>query len=117
MSEILVNVTRGNAIESIHRGHIVVVNSKGDILYQLGNPDFNICLRSCAKPLQTLPIITTGTADTFSFTPAELAVMSGSLNGQDFVLFCFKTPNFEAVSQFKKWQIIVNFRRGPTTKI
>ena len=91
MSEILVNVTRGNAIESIHRGHIVVVNSKGDILYQLGNPDFNICLRSCAKPLQTLPIITTGTADTFSFTPAELAVMSGSLNGQDYQVNTIKS--------------------------
>lgn len=84
MSEILVNVTRGHAIESIHRGHIAVVDSKGDILYQLGNPDFNICLRSCAKPLQALPVITTGTADRFSFSPAELAVMSGSLNGQDF---------------------------------
>ncbi|MBW2221819.1 MAG: asparaginase [Deltaproteobacteria bacterium] len=91
MSDILVNVTRGNAIESIHRGHIVVVNSKGDILYQLGNPDFNICLRSCAKPLQALPIITTGAADTFSFTPAELAVMSGSLNGQDFQVNTIKS--------------------------
>ncbi len=91
MSEILVNVTRGNAIESIHRGHIVVVNSKGDILYQLGNPDFNICLRSCAKPLQALPVITTGAADTFSFTPAELAVMSGSLNGQDFQVNTIKS--------------------------
>lgn len=91
MSEMLVNVTRGNKIESIHRGHLVIVNSKGDILYQLGNTDFNICLRSCAKPLQALPVITTGAADTFNFTPAELAVMSGSLNGQDFQVKTIKS--------------------------
>ena len=84
MSEILVKVARGNQIESIHRGHIVVVNKRGEILYQLGDPDFKICMRSCAKPLQALPVITTGAADTFSLTPAELAIMSGSLNGQDF---------------------------------
>ena len=63
MSEILVKVTRGNQIESIHRGHIVVANAKGEILYHLGDPDFKICMRSCAKPIQALPVITTGAAD------------------------------------------------------
>lgn len=91
MSEILVKVTRGNQIESIHRGHIVVANSQGDTLYLLGDPDFKICLRSCAKTLQALPVITSGAADTFSFTPAELAIMSGSLNGQDFQVNTIKS--------------------------
>ncbi len=91
MSEILVNVTRGDQIESFHRGHIIVADSRGDILYQSGNPDFNICLRSCAKPLQALPVITTGAADTFNLTPAELAIMSGSLNGQDFQVNTIKS--------------------------
>jgi L-asparaginase II len=91
MSEILVKVTRGNQIESIHRGHIVVANSKGEIIYQLGDPDFKICLRSCAKPLQALPIITTGAADAFSLAPAELATMSSCLNGQDFQVNTIKS--------------------------
>jgi L-asparaginase II len=91
MSEILVNVTRGNQIESIHRGHIVVANSKGEILYQIGDPDLKICLRSCAKPLQALPVITIGAADRFSLIPAELAIMSGSLNGQDFQVNTIKS--------------------------
>jgi len=91
MSEILVEVTRGNHIESIHRGHIVVIDSKGDILYLIGDPDFKICLRSCAKPLQVLPVISTGAADKFSFTPEELAIMSGSLNGQDFQVKTIKS--------------------------
>jgi len=90
MSEILVKVTRGNQIESIHRGHIVVANAEGEILYHLGDPDFKICMRSCAKPIQALPVITTGAADKFSLTPAELAAMSGSLNGQDFQVNAIK---------------------------
>lgn len=84
MSTTLVKVLRGNQTESIHRGHVVVIDTKGTVLYQVGDPEFRICLRSCAKPLQALPIITTGAADRFNVTPAELAVMSGSLNGQDF---------------------------------
>lgn len=91
MSEILVKVTRGNQIESIHRGHIVVADSQGEIPYLLGDPDFKICVRSCAKPLQALPVITTGAADRFSLTPAELAIMSGSLNGQDFQVNTIKS--------------------------
>jgi L-asparaginase II len=84
MSEVLVHVTRGNQIESIHRGHIIVADSHGKIIYHLGDPDHTICLRSCGKPLQALPVITTGAADVFHISPAELAVMSGSLSGQDF---------------------------------
>lgn len=84
MPEPLVAVTRGDLIESVHRGHIAVADESGSILYHLGDPLFNLCLRSCAKPLQALPVITTGAADRYGITPAELAVMCGSLNGQDF---------------------------------
>ena len=84
MSEVLVHVTRGDQIESIHRGHIIVADSHGTIVYHVGNTDHTICLRSCGKPLQALPVITTGAADAFHLSPAELAVMSGSLSGQDF---------------------------------
>jgi len=71
-------------IESVHGGHIVVADERGAILYHLGDPLFNLCLRSCAKPLQALPLIATGAADRYHLTPPELAVMCGSLNGQDF---------------------------------
>jgi len=84
MSEVLVRVMRGRHIENQHRGHIVVANSKGKILYKVGDPDYLFCLRSCAKPLQALPVIETGAADQFNFTEEELAVFCGSLNGQDF---------------------------------
>ena len=83
-SEILVNVYRGDVIESTHRGSIAVVDSQGNLIKSLGDPETVVFMRSCAKPLQALPVIESGAADKFDFTEPELACMSGSLNGQDF---------------------------------
>jgi L-asparaginase II len=84
MSEVLVRVMRGDHVENQHRGHIVITNSKGKIIYKVGDPDFLFCLRSCAKPLQALPVIETGAADRFAFNDEEIAAFCGSLNGQDY---------------------------------
>ena len=35
MSEVLINVTRGPVVESMHRGDAVAVDNKGKILYQI----------------------------------------------------------------------------------
>ena len=84
LSEVLVEVLRGNRIESIHRGSIAVVNAAGDIIYQAGDPAFEISMRSCAKPLQALPVIVSGAAERFKFTEQELALFCGSVSGQMF---------------------------------
>lgn len=84
MPPLLVEVTRGDRVESCHYGHIAVVDHQGRLQAKLGDPDLWVCLRSMAKPIQTLPVITTGAAQAFGFGPAELALFSGSLNGQDF---------------------------------
>lgn len=84
MPEILVRVTRGGVGESFHHGSIAVVNNVGNLLDYVGDPDFSTFLRSCAKPLQAMPILESGAADRFGFTPPELACMCGSLNGQDY---------------------------------
>ena len=81
---VLVRVTRGGLMESAHRGLIVVADASGRLVTSLGRPETVVFLRSAAKPLQALPVIESGAADRFGFTPAELAVMCGSLNGQDF---------------------------------
>ncbi|MBW2063111.1 MAG: asparaginase, partial [Deltaproteobacteria bacterium] len=80
----LVRVTRGGLTESLHRGSILVVEASGRQVTTLGDPEEVVFLRSAAKPLQALPVIETGAADRFGLTPAEMAVMCGSLNGQDF---------------------------------
>lgn len=84
MSEIVVKVTRGSLVESIHRADIAVVNSKGKLLYSLGNPYKITYMRSAAKPIQTLNVILSGAAEKFSFTDEEIAIMCASHYGEDF---------------------------------
>jgi len=78
----LVEVTRGSITESRHRGHVVAVDGDGQIIARLGAPETVTYLRSSAKPLQAVPLITTGAADRFKFTPQEIAVACGSHSGE-----------------------------------
>lgn len=77
----LVEIWRGDIIESWQRGHIVVLDGTGQTVAMLGAPETLTYLRSASKPQQALPVITSGAAARFGFTPAELAIMCGSHNG------------------------------------
>ncbi|WP_438317990.1 asparaginase [Sporosarcina sp. FA9] len=81
-AEHLVDVIRGNIVESEHWGHIAVVNSDGELLYSNGNPNKVIFARSSMKPLQAIPIVETGAADFFQFEPADLSLACASHNGE-----------------------------------
>ncbi len=81
---VLVEVTRGVEAESRHRGEIAVVDDRGRLRSGVGDPSSLVCMRSLAKPFQVLPLLTTGAAQAFGFGPEVLALMSGSLSGQDF---------------------------------
>jgi L-asparaginase II len=78
----LVEVTRGSMIESRHRGFIAVVDAAGAIVASLGDIKTTACFRSAAKPFQTIPIIASGAAARYGFTPRELAVIAGSHSGE-----------------------------------
>jgi len=78
----LVEVTRGAITESRHRGHVVAVDGDGQVVASLGAPETVTYLRSSAKPLQAVPLVATGAADRFKFTPQEIAVACGSHSGE-----------------------------------
>lgn len=78
----LVEVRRGTIVESRHRGHIVAVTNADEIVAHLGAPETVTYLRSSAKPHQAIPLITSGAADRFGFTPEEIAVACGSHSGE-----------------------------------
>lgn len=79
---ILIEVTRGPAVESRHRGAFVVVDASGEIVWSAGDPDMAIYPRSSAKPLQAIPLIETGAADRFGLTDRELALACASHKGE-----------------------------------
>ena len=82
LAEPLVEVKRGSITESRHRGHIVVVDTHGNIIASLGAPENVTYLRSSAKPFQAIPLLTTGAAEHFGFNDREIALACGSHNGE-----------------------------------
>jgi L-asparaginase II len=80
---LLVEVRRGQTIESRHRGHIVQVDDRGKILHAVGAPSTEVMLRSTVKPFGVVALIESGAADDLALTPAELAIMCASHTGED----------------------------------
>ena len=83
-SEILAEVFRGETVESIHRGHLIVVDGDGEIIARIGNPETITFFRSSAKPFQVIPFLTSGAAERFGFSEKEIALACGSHSGEDF---------------------------------
>jgi L-asparaginase II len=79
----LVEVRRGPIVESRHRGHLAAVDGDGRLVASLGEPETVTYLRSSAKPFQAVPLLTSGAAERFHLTEAELAVACGSHSGED----------------------------------
>jgi len=78
LSNILVKTYRGKVAESFHTGNIAVADSAGKLLYYFGNPLMVTFMRSAAKPLQAVNVITSGAADRFKLSAQELAIMCAS---------------------------------------
>lgn len=81
-SEVLAHVIRGETVESIHRGHIFVVDGEGNTVASVGDPSTVTYFRSAAKPFQALPFITSGAADAFGFPEDEIAMSIASHSGE-----------------------------------
>lgn len=82
MLDKLAVVIRSDYIESLHMGIICVVDPAGRILYQRGSPDTRMFFRSSAKPFQAIPLIESGAAKAYGFTPQEIALACASHSGQ-----------------------------------
>lgn len=79
---ILIQVTRGPLVESIHRGRAVAVGADGHVLAAWGDVKAITYPRSANKALQALPLVETGAADAFGLDTAELALACSSHNGE-----------------------------------
>ncbi len=79
---VLAEVTRGTIVESRHRGVIIIVEPAGRAVAEIGDADLITSTRSTIKPIQAIPIITSGAADHFSLTQRELAVACASHEGE-----------------------------------
>jgi L-asparaginase II len=79
---ILIELTRADAAESVHRGAFTVANDQNELVASGGDIDHPIYPRSAVKPLQALPLIESGAADRWRLSDCELALACASHNAE-----------------------------------
>ncbi|MEJ6399229.1 asparaginase [Yoonia sp. 208BN28-4] len=79
----LVEIWRGDLLESVHRGHAVVCDADGEIVQAWGDPAAVVYPRSSSKMLQALPLIESGAAEAYGLGDEQLALACASHQGSD----------------------------------
>lgn len=79
---VLVEVTRGPAVESRHRGAFAVVDTDGRVVLSAGDAGAAVYPRSAIKPLQALALVETGAAAAYGLGEEEIALACASHNGE-----------------------------------
>ena len=79
---VLVEVFRGEIVESVHRGAVAVFDAAGKAVLELGDTERPVFPRSAVKAIQALPLVESGAADAFGFGDKELALACASHGGE-----------------------------------
>jgi L-asparaginase II len=77
LGEVLAEVTRSDVVESVHAGHMVLLNADGSILFQKGDPTLDIYSRSSLKSIQASAMVRAG----LDIEPRLLALVCASHAG------------------------------------
>jgi L-asparaginase II len=75
--EVLARVTRGDLVESLHLGHLIVLNADGSTYLSKGSPELPIYPRSAIKSLQASAMLKAG----LKVEENELAIICASHSG------------------------------------
>lgn len=77
-AEIEVHQLREGIVESVHKVHVVVSDTRGRVLSSAGDPEHGSFIRSALKPFQALSATTTGSLEKFKLTDKDLAIICSS---------------------------------------
>lgn len=79
---VLIEVTRGGAVESRHRGTFAICDAAGHLVASAGAIEAPVFPRSAIKALQALPLVENGWADRLALSDRELALACASHGGE-----------------------------------
>lgn len=82
MNPVLVEIIRGDEVESVHRGAACVIDASGRVVHAWGDIDRAICPRSAIKPFQNIPLLESGAADEAGLGSEELSLACASHGGE-----------------------------------
>jgi L-asparaginase II len=79
---VLVEIMRGDTVESRHRGAIAVADARAKLVLALGDVSAPVYPRSAVKALQALPLVASGAAARIGLGAAEIALTCASHSGE-----------------------------------
>src|ERR1700709_851407 len=79
---ILVELTRGDLVESVHRGSVAVVDASGALRLALGDVTSPVYSRSSLKPMQAMVLVESGAAEAFGLSDEEVSLACASHSGE-----------------------------------
>ncbi len=79
---IIVEVTRGDMVESFHRGAVAVVSAGGETVAEHGDVSRRIYPRSAIKPLQAMVLVESGALERYALRDEHIALACASHSGQ-----------------------------------
>jgi len=79
---VLAELWRGGIRESVHHGAWVEVDSAGRVLSAVGDPEYVTTMRSAAKPIQALPLLSLPGFQELEIRSEELAICCASHAGE-----------------------------------
>ena len=79
MPAALAEIIRNEMVESVHYGHLVLLNAEGEIQLSIGDINLPIFPRSCVKPLQARAMVKAG----LNLEPKLLALVTASHSGSE----------------------------------
>lgn len=78
----LAELRRGGIVEGLVRGHLALVDGRGQVVHALGDPDTITTLRSAAKPFQASSFVDSGTLADLALGEPSLAIACASHHGE-----------------------------------
>ncbi len=82
INPILVEITRGGLVESVHRGAVAVADASGRLLLALGDVTAPVYSRSSLKPMQAMVLVESGAAEAFGLADEDISLACASHSGE-----------------------------------
>jgi L-asparaginase II len=79
---LLAEVRRGEIVEGVIRGHVVLVDEQGNLARGLGNPGLVSTLRSASKPFQAASFVESGALESLGLGTDSIAIACASHQGE-----------------------------------
>jgi len=79
---VLVEVTRGELVESVHRGAVAILDADGSFFLAPADTETPVYSRSSLKPMQAMTLVESGAAAAFGLGDEEVALACASHSGE-----------------------------------